>query len=103
MPPDHRHKSPGKVGCRHTAAEAREPLNRPNVAALDRFVFKIEGLDCAEEVAILKREIAPLVGGADKLGRMRPVPRFCSLSKESQQRSSHGLFFMKTSTGRWPS
>lgn len=29
--------------------------------------FKIHGMDCAEEVAILKREIGPLVGGADKL------------------------------------
>ena len=29
--------------------------------------FRIHGLDCAEEVAILKREVGPLVGGADKL------------------------------------
>lgn len=29
--------------------------------------FKINGLDCAEEVAILKREIGPLVGGSDQL------------------------------------
>lgn len=29
--------------------------------------FKIRGLDCAEEVAILKREIGPLVGGEDRL------------------------------------
>ncbi len=29
--------------------------------------FKIEGLDCVEEVTILKSEIGPLVGGADKL------------------------------------
>lgn len=29
--------------------------------------FKITGLDCAEEVAILKREIGPLVGGAERL------------------------------------
>ncbi len=29
--------------------------------------FKIAGLDCAEEVAILKREIGPLVGGEDHL------------------------------------
>ena len=30
--------------------------------------YRIEGLDCAEEVAILKREIGPLVGGAGNLG-----------------------------------
>ena len=29
--------------------------------------FKIEGMDCAEEVAILKREIGPLVGGEQNL------------------------------------
>lgn len=30
-------------------------------------VFRIDGMDCVEEVAILKREIGPLVGGADLL------------------------------------
>lgn len=29
--------------------------------------FKIHGMDCAEEVAILKREVGPLVGDADRL------------------------------------
>ncbi|MCK5120428.1 MAG: heavy metal translocating P-type ATPase, partial [Methylococcales bacterium] len=29
--------------------------------------FKIEGLDCVEEVSILKEQIGPLIGGADKL------------------------------------
>ncbi len=29
--------------------------------------FKVRGLDCAEEVAILKRELGPLVGGAERL------------------------------------
>lgn len=29
--------------------------------------FRVFGMDCAEEVAILKRELAPLAGGADKL------------------------------------
>ena len=42
--------------------------------------FEIEGLDCVEEVNILKSEIGPLVGGADKLafdvinGRMTLLP-----------------------------
>ena len=30
-------------------------------------IFKVSGLDCAEEVAVLKREIGPLVGGEDRL------------------------------------
>ena len=30
-------------------------------------VFKVRGLDCAEEVAVLRREVGPLVGGADNL------------------------------------
>jgi Cd2+/Zn2+-exporting ATPase len=30
-------------------------------------VFKIRGMDCAEEVAVLKRELGPLVGGEDRL------------------------------------
>ena len=29
--------------------------------------YKIRGMDCAEEVAILKREVGPLVGGEDRL------------------------------------
>lgn len=29
--------------------------------------FRIRGLDCAEEVAVLKRELGPLVGGEDQL------------------------------------
>ncbi len=30
--------------------------------------FRVEGMDCAEEVAILKRELGALAGGADRLG-----------------------------------
>jgi Cd2+/Zn2+-exporting ATPase len=29
--------------------------------------FKIQGMDCAEEVVVLKREVGPLVGGEDRL------------------------------------
>lgn len=29
--------------------------------------FKIHGLDCAEEVAVLRREVGPIVGGSDRL------------------------------------
>ena len=30
--------------------------------------FRVEGLDCAEEVAALKRAVGPVVGGAERLG-----------------------------------
>ena len=42
--------------------ERRSPL-----AQASKRRFKIRGLDCAEEVAILKREIGPLVGGEERL------------------------------------
>lgn len=32
-----------------------------------RMAFKVHGMDCAEEVATLKREVGPLVGGEDRL------------------------------------
>jgi Zn2+/Cd2+-exporting ATPase len=34
-----------------------------------RFHFKVHGLDCAEEVAILEREVGPVVGGKERLPR----------------------------------
>jgi len=34
----------------------------------NRLEFKICGMDCAEEVAVLKREVGPLAGGEDRLG-----------------------------------
>ncbi len=33
-----------------------------------RYIFKVQGLDCAEEVAALRRQVGPLVGGNDRLG-----------------------------------
>jgi len=32
-----------------------------------RIEFKITGMDCAEEAALLKDEVGPLVGGAENL------------------------------------
>ena len=32
-----------------------------------RMEFRIQGMDCAEEIAVLKRELAPLVGGEERL------------------------------------
>lgn len=34
---------------------------------MTRLVFKIQGMDCAEEVAILRRAIGPVVGGGDRM------------------------------------
>ena len=45
-----------------------------------RLVFKVHGMDCADEVAVLKREVGPLVGGEERLlfdllaGRMTVEP-----------------------------
>ncbi|MGH7960573.1 MAG: heavy metal translocating P-type ATPase, partial [Candidatus Binatia bacterium] len=48
--------------------------------------FKIRGMDCAEEVMVLKREVGPVVGGEDRLsfdifnGKMSVAPGPESLS-----------------------
>ncbi len=34
---------------------------------MDTMAFKIRGMDCAEEVATLKRALGPVVGGEDRL------------------------------------
>lgn len=33
----------------------------------ERLEFRVHGMDCADEVAVLRREIGPAVGGADGL------------------------------------
>ena len=47
---------------------AGDPMLTPAVAiaALGQVVFKIHGMDCGDEVAVLKREVSPLLG-EDKL------------------------------------
>ena len=40
---------------------------KTEIAAAHKQVYKVTGMDCAEEIAILKREIGPLVGGEDRL------------------------------------
>ena len=49
------------AGCCGTGSTASGDL-APALLA-----FKISGMDCAEEVAVLRREIGPLVGGDDRL------------------------------------
>src|SRR5690606_1513829 len=57
------------------------------------FAFKIHGMDCAEEVAVLKREVGPVVGGEDRLGfdilngRMTVTPASAEVSPESIQQA----------------
>ena len=38
-----------------------------NTSPAGRMAFKVRGLDCAEEVTVLKRAVGPLVGGEDRL------------------------------------
>ena len=53
--------------------------------------FRIQGMDCAEEVAILKRELGPLAGGEDRLAfdilnrKMTVTPPGSSVSAEQIQ------------------
>ncbi|MFH1553428.1 cadmium-translocating P-type ATPase [Xanthobacter autotrophicus] len=42
-------------------------LAEPDKSSASAWLFKVEGLDCKNEVAMLKREIGPLVGGDDWL------------------------------------
>lgn len=35
---------------------------------MNEAAFKIHGTDCAEEVGVLKREVAPVAGGEERLG-----------------------------------
>jgi Cd2+/Zn2+-exporting ATPase len=62
--------------CAHENSSSRPSSPAPS----GKLTFKIEGLDCVEEVNILKSEIGPLVGGSDKLafdvinGRMTLLP-----------------------------
>lgn len=56
----------GGCGCGGGTCVSERP-NREVKAAGAGMVFQVSGLDCAEEVAILRAEVGPLVGGADNL------------------------------------
>ena len=53
---------------------------RPHVEQNPPLQFKVHGMDCAEEVAVLKSAVGPVVGGAERLsfdilhGRMTVMP-----------------------------
>jgi Cd2+/Zn2+-exporting ATPase len=34
---------------------------------VEKLEFKIDGMDCAEEVTVLKKELGPIVGGDERL------------------------------------
>lgn len=44
-----------------------EALTTPVPILPGQAVFRIHGMDCGDEVAVLKREVGPVVGGEDKL------------------------------------
>ncbi len=50
------------------AHDAAGAVDADASAAPARDVFRIQGMDCAEEIAVLKREVGPLVGGEEHLG-----------------------------------
>ena len=70
---EHEHSGPHSHNEPHTHAHGATAGNGTEVSA--PFVatfragraYKVHGLDCAEEVAVLKQAIGPLVGGADRL------------------------------------
>jgi Cd2+/Zn2+-exporting ATPase len=55
--------------------------------------FKVRGLDCAEEIAALKREVGPVVGGEDRLsfdllnGKMIVAPGPVAVTPEAVRRA----------------
>jgi Cd2+/Zn2+-exporting ATPase len=55
-------------GAGHEGHESTTDARDSDAMAGARDVFRIDGMDCAEEIAVLKREIGPLVGGANNLG-----------------------------------
>jgi Cd2+/Zn2+-exporting ATPase len=61
----HSHDEPHSHG-QDVAASSGQDVSAPPVARAGR-AYKVRGLDCAEEVAVLKQAIGPLVGGADRL------------------------------------
>lgn len=53
--------------CGARSGESVSNAGRDERAGAARFTFRVQGLDCAEEVSILKREVGPLVGGESAL------------------------------------
>jgi Cd2+/Zn2+-exporting ATPase len=55
------HAQPSEVcGCEPSGAEALSPPVKTHIVG--GMVFRIHGMDCADEIAALKREVGPIVG-----------------------------------------
>ena len=79
-------------GAVHASPPPADAAGRRARAAA-RLTFRIHGLDCAEEVAVLRREVGPLVGGEDRLafdvlnGRMTVLEDARPVSAEEVRRA----------------
>ncbi|MGH6895987.1 MAG: heavy metal translocating P-type ATPase [Geminicoccaceae bacterium] len=63
----HRHQPPHRRADEHACCSHDHAAPGPPQPRLQGRAFKVSGLDCAEEVTVLKREIGPLVGGEGRL------------------------------------
>jgi len=61
VPPGRMYGLPTRPRCLETM-DIWAPVDHCESEAMEKLEFYIEGLDCAEEVALLKRELIPLVG-----------------------------------------
>jgi Cd2+/Zn2+-exporting ATPase len=68
MEQDHRGPHNHDHGNNHGHDSGTEAITLPTAALRAGRAYKVRGLDCAEEVAVLKHAVGPLVGGADRLG-----------------------------------
>lgn len=65
---DHEHEHEHEHGASHSHAVGHGRDTADQSGGPAREAYRIEGMDCAEEIAVLKREIGPLVGGEEHLG-----------------------------------
>lgn len=63
----HNHDEPHTPGHAATVCSGTEASAPPAAAFRAGRAYKVRGLDCAEEVAVLKQAVGPLVGGVDRL------------------------------------
>jgi Cd2+/Zn2+-exporting ATPase len=84
-------QTPANTPCTSCASDA--PTLPERVAVSEQVVFKVHGMDCGDEVAALKREVGPIVGGEDKLafdlvnGRMSVIGRADRLPVEQIEKA----------------
>lgn len=65
---------------------------------MNHLSFKVDGMDCAEEVAILKRELGPLAGGEDRLS-FDLLRGTMTVTSESNQLSASDIIQAVSRTG----